>query len=267
MKPFFNIFGYQVPTFGMLMVAAALVAWAIISILSKKSNYIKRSDGFYAYLFGICGAFVGAAALRPITKIFEILIFSDRYDISSFQDLMGILFGEIVFYGGFLGGLVAILIYCRKFKVDTFRLFDIFAPAVAAGHAIGRIGCLLGGCCYGIEVSNSHPFAIIYPSVSQGAPAGVALLAVPLMEAVFLLVLAVVLVFLVLKLKKVGYVTTLYLLAYSAWRFIIEFFRGDVARGGVGFLSTSQIISVFIFISGIVYFLRIKRFHLANKEK
>jgi len=259
MWPHINILGSTISVYGLLMVVAGFAAWLVVIVLSKTKKWVPSSDANLAYLVGLCGGIIGAFLLRPIIKIFEVIIRWQRYDFAGIGDFFSYIFGEIVFYGGFIGGLIAIIIFCRKLKIKIVPLFDIFAPALAFAHAIGRLGCLLGGCCFGLEVSPTHPFSIIYPPISLSAPPGIPLLAVPLIEAVFLFALAIVLVIVCLVRKKPGLSASIYLLVYPIGRFILEYFRGDIVRGSFWMFSTSQIISVFVFVFGVVYFIRITR--------
>jgi len=259
MWPHINIFGNVIPTYGILMVVGGFAAWLVVMALAKAKKMVPSSDANLAYLIGICGGIVGAVSLRPIMKIIEVALRWNRYDFASASDFFSYVFGEIVFYGGFIGGLIAILIFCYKFKIKIIPLFDIFAPALALAHAIGRVGCIFGGCCYGIAVSPTHPFSFIYPPTSLGAPHGIPLLAVPLIEAVFLFALAIALATVYLVRKKPGLGASIYLLVYPIGRFILEYFRGDIVRGNYWMFTTSQIISILVFIFGVIYFIRITR--------
>jgi len=241
------------------MVVGGFAAWLVIMVLAKTKKTVPSSDANLAYLMGLCGGITGAFLLRPIIKLIEVAIRWQRYDFANASDFFNYIFGEIVFYGGFIGGLIAILIFCRKFKIKIVPLFDIFAPALALAHAIGRVGCLFGGCCYGIEVSPNHPFSIVYPPISLGAPPDVPLLAVPLIEAGFLFVLAVVLAIVCLIRKKPGLGASIYLLVYPIGRFILEYLRGDIIRGSYWMFTTSQIISILVFIFGAGYLIIISR--------
>jgi phosphatidylglycerol:prolipoprotein diacylglycerol transferase len=115
-----------------------------------------------------------------------------------------------------------------------------------------------------MRLPENHRLAIVYPEASLSAPPGIPLLAVPLMEAVFLFILAAVMVAVFLTVKKQGINALIYLFAYPVWRFIIEFFRGDIRRGIYGALTTSQYISIGIFVFGIAYFVFILK---ANRVK
>jgi len=253
MKPFIHIFGLSIPTYGLSLVVAAAVAWLFVMFLSKKKEGVESGDVSLAFLFGIAGGATGAYLLRPLTKLIEFVFSAERYAFANISELFNHFFGEIVFYGGLIGGLIAVLIYCAKFKIRIVPLFDIFAPALALAHGIGRIGCLLGGCCYGIEVAAGHPFAIVYPAASLAAPAGVPLLAVPLIEAVFLFALSIIMMIVFFACKKPGLCAPIYLLAYPIGRFILEFYRGDIIRGAYWGITTSQIISIALFVFGVVY--------------
>lgn len=250
MHPFFNIFGKDMPAYGIMMIIGGLSAFGIVTLLSKlKKGY---TDVTNIYLIGIGGGIAGSAVIRPIMKIIEIAIRWDEYKSVSIGDAAAYVFGELVFMGGLFGGLITIYLFCKAFKKKIIPVLDLFAPALAFGHSIGRIGCLLGGCCYGAEVLPSNPFVIIYPDVSLSAPSGVPLFAAPLVESVFLVFLTVLLTILFLKSSIKGLCVSAYCLLYATERFILEFYRGDTKRGKYGFLTTSQYLCLALFVIGAV---------------
>ncbi|NDO51506.1 prolipoprotein diacylglyceryl transferase [Lachnospiraceae bacterium MD335] len=163
---------------------------------------------------------------------------------ASLRDFFHILFVDtgIAFLGGLLGGLLGFLILFPVFigkRIKRIEVMNAFVPSVIIGHAIGRIGCLLGGCCYG----KPSKWGIIYKA---GTPAyqmygAEKLFPVPLAETVLLLILLLI----VLKIGKKP--VSIYLLGYSVIRFCLEFIRGD-DRGGTGFLSPAQKICTCILI-------------------
>ena len=262
MFPFLNILGRTISVYGLLLVTAGSAAWLLAFGLAKiKKGAVQPLDASLAFLMGVCGGLVGSIILRPLMRLVGLIFVRPEGVFASVNALFSYLVGgfEVVFYGGLLGGLVAILLYCRQYKVNFMSLLDLFAPAIALGHAIGRLGCYFAGCCYGMELPAGHPLAVIYPPVSLAAPAGVPLLAVPLLEAAFLAALCVILVVLCLKANRPGLCFGVYLVAYSCWRFVIEFFRADAIRGADGWLTTSQYISIALFVLGIIYFLCLRR--------
>jgi len=260
LHPFVELFGREIPSYGLLLVASAIAAWLLLILLTRIKKTIDSGDVTYTFLIGLCGGIIGAAALRPITRTVEVVTEWNVYKTYSAEALLHTIFtGEIVFYGGLIGGMIGILLFCKKFKIAVIPLFDLLAPPFALAHAIGRLGCLCAGCCYGVEVPRGSLLSIIYPSVSLGAPPGIPLLAVPLIESIFLFALAAVLVIVYKYTKREGLCATVYFTAYSIERFIIEFFRGDLIRGVFGSLSTSQYLSIALFVFAFVYYLYLKR--------
>ena len=133
-------------------------------------------------------------------------------------------------------------------------------PSVALAQGFGRIGCLLAGCCYGKETSDA--FSITFHR-SDFAPNGVALVPTQIYSSILDFLHYGLLLLILRSQKKDGETAAAYLIFYSAGRFVLEFFRGDLARGSVGVLSTSQFISVFTFLAGIV--LLVQRKHALER--
>ena len=116
-------------------------------------------------------------------------------------------------------------------------------------HFFGRLGCFTAGCCYGVEWEHG----IVYEHSILESANHVARFPVQLVEAVLNLMLFFLLFYLYKRGKATHKILLLYLLIYPVYRFILEFFRGDTYRGFVGFMSTSQFISVILFtISAVV---------------
>ena len=136
-------------------------------------------------------------------------------------------------------------------KWNFWKIFDIAMPAVAMAQGFGRIGCLLAGCCYGIELDPANPIGIVFHN-SAYAPNDVALLPTQIISSVLDFANCFVLLALSKKLKTDGQVASCYLIFYSIGRFVLEYFRGDLIRGNVGEFSTSQFISLFICLIGLV---------------
>ncbi len=136
-------------------------------------------------------------------------------------ELIAIWHGGLIWYGGFLGGFAAAFLYLRAQRVPFLRAFDQFVPFLALGHAIGRIGCLLNGCCYGKPVDGCCG---ITPHWSAQP-----LVPTQLYEALGLLALYAGLRWLQRPnvLQRAGAVAGLYLISYGILRFTVEAFRGD----------------------------------------
>ena len=160
---------------------------------------------------------------------------------------------DATFYGGALTALAVfslIILLKRKRLVSIYERLCDLAPCIPAGHFFGRIGCFLGGCCFG-SPTNSF-LGVVFPqnSPSYNYYGGfVAVHPTQLYEAAYL---AAIFLFLFLYVKKDGF--PIYLILYGAGRTFIEFFRND-DRGGVGLpLSPAQFISLLLIILGAVIF-------------
>lgn len=159
----------------------------------------------------------------------------------------------ITFLGGLIGGVFTFFMlaffFGKKYRSDLLKTVNLAMPCIALGHCIGRIGCFLSGCCYGIQVANGNPFGVIFKA---GSGAGVLRLPTQLFESFFLLLLCIALILFIFKFNKLDYTAVIYLYGYSIFRFWIEFLRDD--HRGFFFLnlSPSQLISIIMFIGAIV---------------
>lgn len=255
MYPFINIFDKNVSVYGIMMLIGFFSAFLLAYIRAKRFG-VTPDDIVYIYLLAVCGGITGAFLLRPIIKLPEILMHWGNYSSMRVKDFLSYWFGELIFYGGIVGGLLSGLWYCRKFKLKASFAADIIAPAIPLGHAFGRIGCLFAGCCYGIEVTQETLLSIEYPQIENpitDVPTGVPLLAIPIIEAMSNIFICIILLLFDKYKKTPGITLAVYGAIYASVRFIIEFYRGDIARGTYGLLSTSQIISIVIFIVSIVF--------------
>lgn len=153
-----------------------------------------------------------------------------------------------VVYGGILGGILGGWLWCRYKKLDFKAYANLLFPEVALAQGFGRIGCFFAGCCYGKETTG---FGIVFPEGSL-SPSGVKLIPTQLISSFGDFVLFYLLYRAYEDEKTRDDVTALYLIGYSVGRFIIEFFRGDEARGFIGPLSTSQFIAIFMCAAGII---------------
>lgn len=248
MFPTFELFG---KTIGTYMVAALLGIFAagIFSCRAAKKRGYDENDMIVLLLVSCIGVLLGSHVLFALTNWNALLIFfSHLPEIIAAGELVDsflAVFGGSVFYGGLLGGILAGFLYARrrKEKLNLAAYTDMVAPAVPLFHMFGRIGCFLGGCCYGVE----SDFGFVFEHSLVEAANGVRRFPVQLAEAGFNLLLFVVLAWLLKKGFCKGKLFLLYLLAYSVGRFVLEFWRGDAYRGFLFGVSISQFISVLVF--------------------
>jgi phosphatidylglycerol:prolipoprotein diacylglycerol transferase len=174
-------------------------------------------------------------------------------------DAFAIWKGGLVFYGGLIGAVAVGMWYVKKHQLPFWKTGDIFAPFIALGHVFGRMGCFFAGCCYGAPCSDS--VCITFSDPSSLAPLNVPLYPTQLFEAGGEFVNFIILLTLYRHKKFDGQVFWTYPLLYSVLRFVVEFFRGDVARGVYfgGHLSTSQIIAVLVFALATIMLWRLGR--------
>ncbi len=154
-----------------------------------------------------------------------------------------------VVYGGLIGGVLGGFLFCRHKKINFLSYFDLALPSVALAQGFGRIGCFLAGCCYGRPTDSS--FGITFTN-SAYAPNGISLIPTQLISSGLDFLHFFILLYIAKHKKAEGQVGGFYLIFYSIGRFVLEFFRGDMERGSVGELSTSQFIAIFTLIAGIV---------------
>ena len=173
---------------------------------------------------------------------------------SQFIDYIQYLFGGAVYYGGLITGMLAGLLLARKKKLDNDRYADVAAAAIPLFHGFGRIGCFLGGCCFGVECK----IGFIYRHAIIEEANGIRRFPVQLLEAFLNFSLFFILWWFLRKSKYSGILLYLYLCSYAVIRFTLEFWRGDDYRGFLLGLSTSQFIAVITFVFGLVMIL-IKR--------
>jgi phosphatidylglycerol:prolipoprotein diacylglycerol transferase len=162
-----------------------------------------------------------------------------------------------VFYGGLLGALAVAAWYLRKTRLPALVVADAFAPAIALGHAIGRIGCFAAGCCWGTECH--LPWAVTFTSMAAsqlvGVPLGLPLHPTQLYESAAEFAIFGILYWRFGRPHGRGDIISLYLMLYGAARFLVEFFRYHEQGNLWGTpLDASQWISLVLFAVGAAHF-------------
>ncbi|MDR0943857.1 MAG: prolipoprotein diacylglyceryl transferase [Ruminococcus sp.] len=245
MLPPFQILGRVITGYGIAVTIGLLVCFFF---LTRQANRRLDGDGdaLLVLLFAGGGAFLGGHLLFGIVSLAN-YGFQTITSFDGFFRFMNDFFGGSVFYGGLIGGIIAALITVRVMKLPWYPMVDLLTTIIPLFHCFGRIGCFLGGCCYGIpsEIGFTFRHSIVH------AANGVNRFPVQLLEAGFNLALFFVLFSLFKNEKLRGKLLFLYLSCYSFARFFLEYLRGDSVRGewAIG-LSTSQIISIALFIIG-----------------
>lgn len=234
----FTIYGY-----GLMIAIGIFSAYCLAEYRARKIG-LDEERVFGMTLWAVIGGILGGKVLYFITILPRILADPSLL----YRDLLE----GFVIYGALIGGFIGIVLYCRLCKMKLLSYLDLALPSVALAQGFGRIGCLLAGCCYGHETSGA--FAITFHN-SAYAPNDVPLIPTQIISSGLDFLHFFILLYFVKKWKKKdGQVTGLYFMLYSAGRFVLEYLRGDLERGSVGVLSTSQFIAIFMFLFGSAFF-------------
>ncbi|MDD5935677.1 MAG: prolipoprotein diacylglyceryl transferase [Clostridiales bacterium] len=233
----FHIGGLTIYGYGLMIAIAIMSAYLTVTYRAKKKG-LEYEKIFNLTICCVVGGLLGAKLLYLITIIPDII--KDPKQIAKLGD-------GFVVYGGIIAGIASGFVYCKKHKWNFFEYFDLTMPSIALAQGFGRIGCFLAGCCYGRE-TNSW-FAITFHNSSY-APNNVPLIPTQLLSSGLDFLHCGILLLIAKKNKVSGVIAGCYLMFYSVGRFVLEMFRGDLERGNVGRFSTSQFISIFLFIVG-----------------
>ncbi|MDQ3010988.1 MAG: prolipoprotein diacylglyceryl transferase [Acidobacteriota bacterium] len=266
--PYFN---FTIYTYGLLVALSFIVGLWVMARLAARDGLDKQRV-YDLGLWVLVASLLGSKLLMIITE------WDERY-----RGNLGAIFtldflrSNGVFYGGFLGAVIASVIVMRLYKMPWWRTADAFAPGIAIGHFIGRLGCFSAGCCWGkptLAFCGVHftdkghettgvPTIVdhLYPEQQSvwaeklgGLTAAVKLHPTQLYEAAALLLIFAVLLVMFRRRQFYGQIVLAYAMLYSVARFIIEFWRDD-PRGEIFEISTSQFIAVMLFVGALVGFI------------
>lgn len=231
----FNLFAYP-----LLMGLAWGIAYRVSEHFRYKLNISIKS---FSLLFwgALISSWVGA-------KVMFLAVSGGELQSTYAQSTNFWLGGGFVFYGGLIFGSVWLIVLSKIFK--QYKLSDLYfiLPSLTIGHAIGRVGCFLAGCCYGTQCE--LPFSVHMHGQNRHP--------VQIYETLLLVVLSFILwKYTTLKNKKAVWLS--YLGGYGLIRIITESFRGDIIRGFYGPLSTSQWVSVAMIFVAIALAIKIKK--------
>lgn len=170
--------------------------------------------------------------------------------------------GGLVFYGGLIAAVAVSIWYIRRHRMPLLLTCDVFAPGIALGHAIGRIGCFLAGCCFGRVCDHPGWYSVVFPHDPQTfAPPGLPLYPTQLIEAGGEFLNFAILMLLRHYKRFDGQIFATYLVLYGIIRMVGEQMRGDAERGFLvePWLSTSTFISLFMIAFGLFLYAKLWR--------
>src|SRR3954451_22515825 len=248
----FEIGGVPVYTYGVLLAAAYLsgLPFALMRARARGLNPERVMDlGIWIIISALAGA-----------KLLLLVVEHDTFSSNPAQ-LLTLLRSGGVFYGGLIAAVAVALWYLRKHHMPMWSVTDVFAPGIALGHVVGRMGCFFAGCCYGkpTSVTWAITFRDPYAAANCGTPLNIPLHPTQLYEAGAEALILVLLLATESRGKRYpGRTFWLYMLLYAISRYVIEMFRDD-PRGTVGMFSTSQFISIVLAPLAVIMLVYLRR--------
>jgi phosphatidylglycerol---prolipoprotein diacylglyceryl transferase len=244
MFPFVSVGHERIPTYGLLLCMAILLG---VRMAAARAERYSLPKGF-VYNAASLAVLVALLGAKLTGWLIHLRTFSPNPSIS----------GSGTFLGGFLLAVLAIRVYTHKAKFSPWSLADSFAPSLALGVSVVRIGCLGASCDYGKPTTLAWAIIFRNPIAARlsGVPLNVPLHPSQIYESVLGLLILGVLLWLGRKPRVPGLMTLVFVSLYSVGRFLLEFLRGDVDRGFWGPLSTSQWLALFTLLVFWVYYLR-----------
>ena len=233
----FSIGAFEVRWYG-IMVVLAVVALIVISLREAKRVGLAEEHIYSAGLWGIIGGII-------VSRLFHVI---DKwsYYIAHPEQIIG--FEGLTVYGAVVGALLAVLIYCLVKRISFWQMGDVIAPGAILAQAIGRISCLMNGCCYGLPTS--LPWGWGYTNPGSYCPLDESFQPTQIYHFIWNLIGFGILWSLRRRLKPQGSLFLLYLALYAAGDLSIRFIRvGEPFRSGMFFnLQQAQLIGIVILL-------------------
>ncbi|MBN3038646.1 MAG: prolipoprotein diacylglyceryl transferase [Candidatus Omnitrophica bacterium] len=245
----FQIGPLTIYSYGLMVACAFIVGTYLASREAIRQNIPEQKIVDIALILAISGI-VGGRLLYVLQNF-------DFYLKYPLQIIM-LHKGGLSFFGGLFFALICMLFFLKLQNLPVLKTVDLFTPYLALGHAIGRIGCLLNGCCYGKQTS--HFFALYFPADN------IPRYPVQVYSSLGLVVIFIILRFWQERLRDKprfqGQIFIFYCFLYSMMRFFMEYLRGDHQPVFAG-VNVYQLVSIVIFIfSGALLWKRRKGFLL-----
>jgi phosphatidylglycerol:prolipoprotein diacylglycerol transferase len=234
----FSLGPLTIYSYGVLLAAAYLNGMGL-AVRRARAAGLDGNRVLDLGIWVIIAALVGAKAL--------LFVVDYRHFTSSWQEFTTLLRSGGVFYGGLIAAVVVCIYQLRKHRLPLWTSGDLFAPGIALGYMVGRLGCLLAGCCYGkpTDVAWAITFTDPAASLNVGTPLNIPLHPTQIYEsAAGLLIFVALLAFERRGRGFPGRTFWMFVLLYSLSRFVIEFYRGDDRGFVFDMVSTSQAISL-----------------------
>lgn len=247
----FDLFGFEIRWYSVLLLVAMIAAIFVLIKEGKRFNIPK--DFTFNLAFWVI--IVGIVSARLYYCIFNFSLYKDNI-----LDIFKIWEGGLAIHGGLIGGFVTLLIYTKKYNVNTYKITDMAVVPLLLAQAIGRWGNFFNGEAHGSATTYYHLKELHIPEkIIEGMKIGnVYYHPTFFYESLYCLIGFIILLFVRrYRYLKRGQLTSLYLMYYSVGRFFIESLRTDSLM--LGGFKVAQLISVALFIVGMVAFMILSR--------
>jgi len=246
----FSIGPFTLHTYGLLVAIGFLIA-LLVTVKIGKSEGIKPQQTMDMGFLIILGAIIGSRIMYVLMNV--------SYYIERPMDMFKIWQGGLVFSGGIICVVLIVIWYTKKHHLSFWKVADLWAPAMAIGQGIGRIGCFMAGCCYGRP--SGSKWGVVFTDPHALAPLNIPLYPTQIYSSLSGFVIFFVLILMHSRKKFEGQVFLWLLVLHSTARLFVERFRGD-DRGlllGGGDMSITQLVTLLILIASIVALFIFKR--------
>ncbi|MBU1726988.1 MAG: prolipoprotein diacylglyceryl transferase [Candidatus Omnitrophica bacterium] len=230
---------FVIYSYGLMLVIAFILSVTLAALFAKRQGFhpdVVYNFGFTVFIAGVIGA-----------RLFYV-IENINYYLENPLEIILLQHGGLSWFGGLVLGTVFGLWYLKKKNIPVLKFLDVIIPFVALGHAIGRIGCFLNGCCYG----KPSKFGFYFPAHKA------VLIPTQLISVFILLIIFIFLRTLQRRPHHEGQILFAYLFLFSIKRFFIEFLRADNPQVLWG-LTLFQLLSIVVFCIGITGFFMVNK--------
>ncbi|MCD6305881.1 MAG: prolipoprotein diacylglyceryl transferase, partial [Deltaproteobacteria bacterium] len=245
---------FTLHTYG-VFVAAGFLTGLVVAVKIGKSEGISPQQTMDMGFFMIAAGILGSRLLYILMNL--------SYYLDRPLDMVKMWEGGLVFSGGIVCVILVVLWYTRRHRLSFWKIADIWAPAMAIGQAIGRIGCFMAGCCYGKPTGSD--WGVVFTDPRSLAPLNVPLHPTQLYSSGLNLIVFFILILLHRKKEFEGQVFLWLLVLHSTARLFVERFRGD-DRGMIfqSGMTVTQLVTLVILMGAILALFIFKRRHTRN---
>lgn len=234
--------GLAIRSYGVL-VAVALLVGAAITRRGVVSRGLSPRQADEVIIAAVIGGLIGA-------RLYYVLFTDPAMLVQRPLEVLALWRGGLAVHGGWFGGVAAALRVLRRHRFSIWRFADGAAPALALGQAIGRVGCFLSGCCFGVPTA--APWGVTFHHPESLAPRGIPLHPTQLYESVADLAVFGVLVWYGRRPRCEGRIVLLYLMLSSVVRFVVEAWRWDSLYLWSTTLKMAQLVSGVLFLAALM---------------